>query len=127
MRTDVQPLRKGANIALRLEEFGVACLKIAVALPRGHAYRNVAQQLARAGTAAGANYEEARSAESRADFIHKVKLAAKEVGESNYWLRLARGAGAIASTLADPVIREALELAAILNASARTARHNGPH
>ena len=118
----MRTLRKGEDIAMRLEALGIQCMKIACALPKGVAYRNVAQQLARAGTAAGANYEEARNAESRADFIHKVRLAAKEVGETLYWLRLAHGAGI--APLAPALIFDANQLAAILNASAATARAN---
>ena len=48
----------------------------------------VAKQLLRSGTSVGANVYEAQAAESRADFIHKFKLAAKEVEETKYWLVL---------------------------------------
>ncbi len=50
----------------------------------------LANQLLRAGTAVGALMEEAQSPESRADFLHKCKIAAKEANESAYWLRLCR-------------------------------------
>ena len=46
----------------------------------------VANQLLKSGTSIGANLYEAQNAESRADFIHKVKIAAKEVEETKYWL-----------------------------------------
>ena len=112
-------LRKGHDIAARLEELGVVCVQL-----KGVAFRNVAQQLGRAGPAAGANYEEARSAESRADFIHKVMLAAKEVREALYWLRVGTRAGAFPVDIGKKAIGEATQLAAILGASARTARRN---
>jgi four helix bundle protein len=48
----------------------------------------VARQLLRSGTSIGANIHEAQNAESRADFIHKVKIAAKEIEETKYWLLL---------------------------------------
>ncbi|RZJ76494.1 MAG: four helix bundle protein [Flavobacterium sp.] len=48
----------------------------------------VANQLLKSGTSIGANIHEAQNAESRADFIHKVKIAAKEVEETKYWLLL---------------------------------------
>ena len=48
----------------------------------------IANQLLRSGTSIGANIHEAQNAESRADFIHKVKIAAKEVEETKYWLIL---------------------------------------
>ncbi len=73
------------------------------------------------GTAPGAHYEEARRAESRADFAHKTLLAAKEAGEAGYWLRVALEAGLLSDEFRSSVA-EAHELAAILSASARTAR-----
>ena len=48
----------------------------------------VARQLLKSGTSIGANIHEAQNAESRADFIHKVKIAAKEIEETKYWLLL---------------------------------------
>ncbi len=49
---------------------------------------NMANQLFRSGTSVGANIREAQSAESKADFIHKVKIADKEANETEYWLLL---------------------------------------
>lgn len=48
----------------------------------------IARQLLRAGTSIGANAMEAQNAESKADFIHKMKIAAKEADEAQYWLLL---------------------------------------
>ena len=48
----------------------------------------IARQLLRSGTSIGANVREAQHAESKADFIHKLKLAMKEAEESKYWLEL---------------------------------------
>ncbi|WP_370519210.1 four helix bundle protein [Flavobacterium sp. Sd200] len=48
----------------------------------------IAKQLLKSGTSIGANVHEAQNAESRADFIHKMKIAAKEVEETKYWLLL---------------------------------------
>lgn len=48
----------------------------------------MARQLLRSGTSIGANCMEAQNAESKADFIHKMKIAAKEAEESQYWLWL---------------------------------------
>lgn len=52
---------------------------------RGFAF---ADQLLRSGCSVGANVKEAQSAESKADFIHKLKIASKEVEETEYWLEL---------------------------------------
>jgi len=48
----------------------------------------IARQLLRSGTSIGANAMEAQNAESKADFIHKMKISAKEAEESQYWLWL---------------------------------------
>ena len=115
-------IQKGANIAERLLRFGIAALAAIRMLPRDAVARHVAMQFVRSATSAGANYEEARAAESRNDFVHKVGIAAKEVREACYWAQLIGGAGwADLSSL----IGEARELSAILAASACTARRSG--
>jgi four helix bundle protein len=48
----------------------------------------IANQLLKSGTSIGANIHEAQNAESKADFIHKMKIAAKEIEETKYWLLL---------------------------------------
>ena len=47
-----------------------------------------ANQILKSGTSIGANVREAQNAESKADFIHKIKIAAKEADETEYWLTL---------------------------------------
>lgn len=48
----------------------------------------LANQVLKSGTSIGANVREAQNAESKADFIHKLKIAAKEADETIYWLEL---------------------------------------
>ena len=50
----------------------------------------IARQLLKSGTSIGANVREAQNAESKADFIHKIKIAAKESDETDYWLLLCK-------------------------------------
>lgn len=50
----------------------------------------MASQIFRSGTSIGANIREAQNAESKADFIHKFKIAAKETDEIEYWLSLCK-------------------------------------
>ncbi len=50
----------------------------------------VARQILRAGTSIGANVREAQSAESSRDFLHKMKIAAKEAEETEYWLLICK-------------------------------------
>ena len=114
-------MRVGRDIAERLLALAVGVVQMATELPRGAAGRHIALQLVRSATGGGANYEEARAAESREDFIHKVGIAAKEVRETIYWLEFIQRSGWTRTDLTS-AIREACELAAILGASARTAR-----
>jgi len=53
---------------------------------------NLANQLFRSGTSIGANVWEAQDAESKADFIHKFKISAKQINETKYWLLLCQKA-----------------------------------
>jgi four helix bundle protein len=48
----------------------------------------IARQLLKSGTSIGANIHEAQNAESKVDFVHKIKIAAKEIDETGYWLKL---------------------------------------
>lgn len=52
----------------------------------------LARQILRSGTSIGANIREAQDAESKADFIHKMKIAIKETNETEYWLMLCKNA-----------------------------------
>lgn len=76
------------NIILKKTiEFSLAIIEYAELLESSKKYV-IARQLLRAGTSIGANVHEAQNAESKADFIHKFKVAAKEVEETKYWLVL---------------------------------------
>jgi four helix bundle protein len=116
---------KGENIATRLRQLAAFSLRFCRRLPDEPSATHLGRQLVRAATGGGANYEEARGAESRADFIHKVAIANKEVRETLYWLQLARDVGLAADEPElDAYIGEAAELCAILRASINTARAN---
>ena len=68
-------------------DFSVAIIKFCEKLEEQRKYV-VAKQLLRSGTSIGANVFEAQHAESRADFVHKMKIAIKEANETLYWLIL---------------------------------------
>ena len=79
---------KADNPVVRLSfELALAVLAYVEILEAGRRYV-VARQLLRCGTSVGANVREAQHAESRADFVHKCKIAAKEAEETDYWLQL---------------------------------------
>lgn len=66
-------------------DFGVEIVKFCELLDEKRKYV-VAKQLLRSGTSIGANVFEAQHAESKADFVHKMKIAIKEANETLYWL-----------------------------------------
>ncbi len=68
-------------------EFALTIIAFCEELERKRKY-NVANQLFRSGTSIGANTWESQNAESKADFIHKLKIASKEADETKYWLLL---------------------------------------
>jgi four helix bundle protein len=103
------------DLDARLLAYAARIAKLAGALPKTLAGRHIGHQLLRCGTSAGANYEEAQAAESRADFVHKVQIALKEVRESNYWLRLIVEARILPTEKLKSIITESEELRAILS------------
>ena len=77
---------KEFNLEDRLIDFAVRILHVAESLPKTKAGNHIAGQLIRCGTAPAPNYGEAQDAESRADFIHKMKVSLKELRETRIWL-----------------------------------------
>ena len=94
------------------------------ALPETLAGKHIARQLLRSGTSPAPNYAEARGAESHADFIHKLKIALKELNESCVWLRMVCQADLIKVERMKSLIDENQQLCRILNASITTSKHN---
>ncbi|NGF55242.1 four helix bundle protein [Parapedobacter sp. SGR-10] len=76
------------NLIVRLSfEFSLDIIEYCELLEEKRKYV-LANQLLKSGTSIGANIREAQNAESKADFIHKFKIAAKEIDETSYWLDL---------------------------------------
>jgi four helix bundle protein len=108
----------------RLIDFAVAVIAVVEALPGTRAGNHVAGQLIRSGTSPAPNYGEARSAESRKDFIHKMKISLKELRETMIWLKIISRKGMVASGV-DAAISECDELVSIFVSSTRTADGGG--
>ncbi|MCX6169984.1 MAG: four helix bundle protein [Ignavibacteriales bacterium] len=72
----------------RTFRFAVDTLKLLDALPPTTINKVIINQLAKAVTSIGANYEESQAAESKNDFIHKIGIVSKEARESKFWLRV---------------------------------------
>ncbi len=79
MRNDLQD---------RLFVFAVKVLKFLQKLPGTPEYKTIRYQLSKSATSSGANYEESQAGSSKPDFTNKVRIALREMRESNYWLRI---------------------------------------
>ena len=107
----------------RLGDFAVIIIRTAESLQKTRAGNHLAGQLIRCGTSPAPNYGEAQSAESRSDFIHKMKVCLKELRETRIWLLMMVKANLIrpASKL-EPLVHENNELISIFVTSVKTAR-----
>jgi four helix bundle protein len=117
----VQEERK--KLSDRLLNFSAAVIKLARILRKGPVDNHLARQLVRSATSAGANYEEACSGESRADFIHKLQISLKELNETLYWLRLIDKSQINSTPEIRTLIQENKELCAIVARSVLTAKN----
>src|SRR6187431_1532317 len=112
------------NLEDRLVQFAVDVVTLVEQLPQTPQTKHIANQILRSGTAAAPNYGEARAAESRADFVHKLKICLKELNETSIWLRIIQKSFAVYPDFVNKLIAENKELCKILVASIQTARRN---
>lgn len=108
----------------RLILFGVEVCRIAEKLPQSRFGLHVTGQIIRASTSPAANYGEAQSAESRKDFVHKMKIGLKELREVQVWLRFILVKNEVASERIRICLKESDELIAIFVKSIETATKN---
>ena len=108
----------------RLIEFAVVVCVIAEKLPTTRVGHHVAGQLIRSATSPAPNYGEAQSAESRRDFIHKMRICAKELRETLVWLKFIQRMRLYHADGLNAALKEANELIAIFTASIATAQRN---
>jgi four helix bundle protein len=86
--------------------------------------QTMATQLLRSGTSIGANVEEGRAGQSRADFVSKYSIACKEARETHYWLRLLDEFRTASSPEIGSLLTECNELIAILTAIIKKTKQN---
>jgi four helix bundle protein len=108
----------------RLIEFAVLVLELSTALPKTPVNRHICSQIMRSATAPASNYAEARAAESRADFVHKLGIVHKELNETSVWLRILLRNVAEKKEKISGILAENAELARIIAASLKTAKAN---
>ena len=105
----------------RLISHAADILDISATLPKTPQATHISRQLLRSGTAAAANYGEARGAESRSDFVHKLRIVLKELNETAVWLQLILESSLIMPEKMTAVVAENEELPKIVAASIKTA------
>ena len=109
----------------RLIDFAIRIIRIAESLPKTRVGNHISGQIIRCGTSPAPNYGEAQSAESRADFIHKMKICLKELRETRVWLLIIEKTNLIkAKSKLDPLLNETNELISIFVKSVSTAQRN---
>jgi four helix bundle protein len=108
----------------RLVKFACFCLEICELLPNTKSGQNLEYQLSKSSTSSALVYGEAQAAESKADFIHKVKIVLKELRESRINLRIIIEKPVLTNDKLHVVLKEANELIAIFLKSVETAKQN---
>lgn len=95
-------------------------IKLVNQLSRSKAADVIGYQVLKSGTSIGANYREARRAQSHTDCIHKLAICEKEAAEIEYWLELLIESGLAIGEI-ENLLQEARELLAIFVSSGKTA------
>jgi four helix bundle protein len=117
--------KRAYDLENRLLEFAADIVELTESLPNTRAGNHIAGQLLRCGTSPLSNHGEVEAAESRRDFLHKLRICLKELRETKRWLRLlerAKKLGAPANFVI--CLNEVDELIRIFVASIRTAEKN---
>jgi four helix bundle protein len=116
---------KKYDLEKRLIDFAVHVIDLVETLSNTRAGNHIAGQLVRCGTSPAPNYGEAQSAESRNDFIHKIKICLKELRETKIWLLIIHRKRMTKSfNNAESLITECDELISIFVKSVKTAEKN---
>jgi four helix bundle protein len=122
MNASERPKRVGDDLLQRLIEFAARIGKVVDALPDTRLGRHIAGQLVRCGTAGAPNYAEARGAESKRDFIHKLGVCLKELRETQCWLLMIVLAELLPESRLADLLDENDQLIAIFVSSISTAK-----
>ena len=111
------------NLEDRIVRFAARCIKVCATLPKSAVgSMSLADQLFRSSTSIAANYAEACEAESARDFVHKLKIAMKELSETRMWLKLIGEAGYVENAKLADLVCESKELSRIFSASVTTTK-----
>jgi four helix bundle protein len=108
----------------RLIDFSVRCIKISEEMMNTYAGKHLSSQLTRSGTSPALNYAEAQAAESRQDFVHKMKVCLKELRETMVCIKIIHRLNYFKSERLEPILKENNELISIFVKSIETAKMN---
>ncbi len=113
------------NIENRLIQFASRIIDLTEAMPHKPAAKHLGGQILRSGTSPALNYAEAQTAESKKDFVHKMKICLKELRETNVCLKIIKMRSWFNIEKLEPLLMENEELISIFVASVKTALKNG--
>jgi four helix bundle protein len=113
--------RNPADLEDRLIEFASRIIDMVEMLPKTAAAKHLGGQVLRSGTSPALNYGEAQAAESRDDFVHKIKVCLKELRETLVCLKLIARRAWFAEGKLAPLLSENNELVSIFVSSIKTA------
>lgn len=117
-------LEKKFDLEDRLVKFAIIVIDVCDMLPNTRVGSNLEHQLSKSGTAPALMYGEVQAAESRADFIHKMKMLLKELRETRINLRIITEKPIVKNELTISVLKECNELIGIFTKSIETAKKN---
>ena len=103
----------GFYLENRTKKFAIMIIKLSSSLPNSTECRIIKNQLVKSGTSVGANYREANTSRSRADFVNRIKICQAETNETIYWLELIKEIDNGNNESSVEILKEAKELFAI--------------
>ncbi len=109
----------------RFLDYAAVIISLSKRLMTTYQGKHISNQLLRSATSCGANYEEARAAESKADFRHKLQIVLKELRESRFWIRLIKRANLLPDVDILSILNETNELIKIIAKSVITSKIKG--
>ena len=113
---------KADVLSERFLDFAAEIIKLSKHIDSNQMHRHIAMQVFRSATSIGANYEEARGAESRQDFAHKLQIVLKEARETTYWLKLIQKSEITTNEEIKKTLEESRQICDIIAKSIKTLK-----
>ncbi len=119
-------LEKPANVLEnKVENFTNRIIKMVKYLKGKYVDSSILNQVLRSGLSIGANVSEAKFAQSRADFVHKMSIALKEANETKYWIEKLHAAEYLSEVEFSSINTDCKEVVALLVSIVNTTKKNG--